>query len=902
MMDQYLGIKEQHRDAVLFFRLGDFYEMFNEDAIEVSRLLNLTLTKRAGKPMCGIPYHASKVYIARLLRAGKKVAICEQLSIPGPGKGLAERKVIEVITPGTVVEEDYLDKSVNNYLAALSISGNGATFGFSFMDVSTGEFSATSFPAAQACERFRKELGRIRPSEILIQQSILSGFPGIADVIEEHPSLVKNCFPDWSLNADASYKRLCALFGTESLAAFSLGPDSPEVPPAGLLLDYLSRTAGSTIAHVGGIVVYTESEFVSLDDSTRKNLELEINLRDNTPSFSLLEVLDHTRTAMGSRLLRKWIQRPLVDVAAIESRLERVEFLYRRQKLLAGLRGFLSTILDVERLAGRIAMDRAHGKDLVALRQSLESYLSLKELLAGGEESPGAGAHVAGERQSRAGDRRTGPGEPAADLEAVRELVDLLKRAILDDCPIVTNEGGIIRPGFSARLDELRSLRDNSNSVLEEYLGEERAKTGIQNLRIRYNRMLGYFLEVSKGNLASVPPHFIRRRSLANGDRYTTDRLVELETELNGVQAHIVELEAELFVGVRRRMAERLDVLKTVARDVSTVDALQSFAHAATVNAWVRPVFSDSGIMDITDGRHPVVEAHLPSGEFVPNGIRLSSDHEAPIPSFAMITGPNMAGKSTFLRQTALIVLMSQIGSFVPASSAVLTPVDRIFCRVGASDNLARGESTFLVEMTETAHILRSATKKSLVIMDEVGRGTSTEDGLSLATAITEFLLDSTGAKTLFATHYHELSHLRHEGLENFCLDVLETEGTVVFLKKVKKGASANSYGLHVARLAGVPEAVIRRAGEILARLNQVKVEAGTSQRTVVPEFEAMPQPDSLPAPDTHAKPPAVPQLFPEEELVLDDLLSLDIATMTPLEALSKIDAWKRRLDPRVKS
>lgn len=878
MMDQYLGIKEQHRDAVLFFRLGDFYEMFNEDAIEVSRLLNLTLTQRAGKPMCGIPYHASKVYIARLLRSGKKIAVCEQLSIPGPGKGLADRKVVEVITPGTVVEEDYLDKSVNNYLAALSVSPDGKSFGFSFMDVSTGEFSATAFPASQAGDRFGKELGRVRPTEILVQQSVLSSFPEIAAIIGEYPSLVTNTFPDWSLSAGSAYRRLCSLFGTESLAAFSLDQDSPEVPPAGLLLDYLARTAGSAIAHVNGIHVYTESEFVSLDDSTRKNLELEINLRDNTPSFTLFEVLDHTRTAMGSRLLRQWIQRPLVNVSTIERRLEGVEFLYRRQKLLARLRGFLSTILDVERLAGRVAMDRAHGKDLVALRQSLESYLDLTETLVSQAQS-------AGELQS-SGSWSSGV---STDIETVRGLALLIKRAIMDDCPIPTNEGGIIRPGYSDRLDELRALRDNSNAVLEEYLGEERIRTGIQNLKIRYNRMLGYYLEVSKGNLSSVPPHFIRRRSLANGDRYTTDRLVELETELNGVQAHIVELEAKLFFDVRRRMAESLDTLKAVARDVAAIDALQSFAHAAAINAWNRPTFSDTGVMDISDGRHPVVEAHVPSGEFVPNSIRLSSAKEPGIPSFAMITGPNMAGKSTFLRQTALIVLMAQIGSFVPAAAALLTPVDRIFCRVGASDNLARGESTFLVEMTETAYILRSATPRSLVIMDEVGRGTSTEDGLSLATAITEFLLDSIGAKTLFATHYHELSHVRRECLENFCLDVLETEGTVVFLKKLKKGASANSYGLHVARLAGVPEAVIRRAGEILDNLNRIK--------QVRPDSDAQHEPVAVSASPPTA--PCAPQLFSEEEYVLDELLSVDIGGMTPLEALAKIDAWKRRLYPR---
>ena len=881
MMSQYLQIREQYRDAVLFFRLGDFYEMFNEDAIEVSRLLGLTLTHRAGNPMCGIPYHASKVYIARLLRAGKKIAICEQLSIPGPGKGLAERKVVEVITPGTAVEDDYLDRSQNNYLASLSVSGEGRpVFGFAYMDVTTGEFAATSFGASDSAERFRKETGRIQPKEILIQQSILSSYPEIAGILDEYPAMVKNRYPDWSFNRNSAYKRLCAAFGTSSLKAFSLDENSGEIAPAGLLLEYLEHTASAPVSHVSGIRIYTESEFVSLDDSTRKNLELDRNLRDGGSSYTLFEVLNQTRTSMGSRLLRSWIHHPLTDADAIRSRFDAVRSLYRNQKLLAKSRDILSDILDIERLAGRVAMERAHGKDLVALGKSLERFLALDA--AARADAPGIFDVSDSNRQ------------------CALFVSDLIAKSIMEDCPVILSEGSIIRDGWSQKLDELRSLRDNSNAVLEAYLGEERERTGISNLKIRYNRMIGYFLEVTKGNLSSVPSHFIRRRSLANGDRYTTDRLVELETELNGVHANIIECEQALFLEIRKQVFSRIRDIVSVAHTVSRFDVLQSFAWAATQNAWIEPEFSGSGIMRITDGRHPVVEAHVPTGEFVPNSISLSSESPSSgLASFALITGPNMAGKSTFLRQTALIVLMAQIGSFVPASAAELSVVDRIFCRVGASDNLARGESTFLVEMTETAHILRSATRQSLVIMDEVGRGTSTEDGLSIAQAVTEFLLEKVGAKTLFATHYHELSRLSHPSLADYCLDVLETEGTVVFLKKVKSGASANSFGIHVARLAGVPEPVLARANEIMKTLPglvppDTRAPAGSESAESVSAPSGRSSATPVPSP---AK-PAIQQLFSEEELVLDDLLSTDVNALTPIDALKKIDAWKRRLYP----
>lgn len=863
MMAQYLSIKEQYRDAVLFFRLGDFYEMFNEDAVEVSRLLNLTLTQRAGHPMCGIPYHASKVYLARLLRLGKKIAICEQVSQNGSGKGLFERKVREVITPGTVVDEDFLDRGTNNYLASLALSQSGKErfFSFSYIDISTGDFAATRIEAVNAPEKIRRELGRVEPSELLLQQSLLETVPELDRILQDYPAMIVNRFPDWSFNQEMAYRKLCSLFQTENLAAFSLDESSPELLSAALVVEYLGQTAGSLLSHVTAIQVYAETEFVALDDATRKNLEITASLRDGSTAYTLFEVMNHTRTAMGTRLLRTWIHHPLIDRKTIEERLEFVDALYRDQRVLAKVRDCLSGILDIERLAGRVAMERAHGKDLNALRQSLTHFLELEGILKE------VGLH-------------TGC-VPDGTLDALKEITELLAASIREDCPVVLSEGGLIRENWSTRLDELHALRDNSRQVLEEYLEGERKTTGIQNLKIRYNRLTGYFLEVTKGNLASVPPHFIKRRSLTNAERFTTDRLIELETELNGVHAKSLECEQELFLEVRSKVADRLEELLAAARETSKIDAFQSLARSATVYGWIKPVFTDDGILAIEEGRHPVVEAHLPGGEFVPNSITLSCAESAADPSFALITGPNMAGKSTFLRQTALIVLMAQTGSFVPAGSVRLTPVDRIFCRVGASDNLARGESTFLVEMSETAHILRTATRRSLVIMDEVGRGTSTEDGLSIAAAVSEYLYSVVCARTLFATHYHELSRMRHERLASFFLDVLESEGKVVFLKKVKPGVSNNSYGLHVARLAGVPDSVINRARTILETPEYLSRRGEYGTESPVPQQQTN-----------------EPTLFSEETLVLDELLSRDADTMTPLEALQTITRWKKMLYP----
>ena len=849
MMQQYLSIKAQYRDAVLFFRLGDFYEMFNDDAIEVSKLLNLTLTQRTGSPMCGIPYHASRIYIARLLRAGKKIAICEQVSDVVPGE-LTERKIVEVITPGTATGEDFLEQGQNNYLAAVYCTPKEITcgtvtdvfIGFAYLDVSTGEFFATSFPRADFAEQFKKELGRVQPREILIQISLADSVPALKTLCGEYPQMLQNLYPDWHFSASSAEKRLCACFGTENLKSFSLTSASPELPPAGLLLQYLDQTTGAALPHITGIKVYRDSDFVMMDDATRKNLELLQNLHDNTDSFTLFETVNYTKTAMGTRLLRHWLYHPLRTAAEINARLDKTALLFRNEKALAAVRSILAAVLDIHRLTGRVAMQRAHGKDLLGIKQSLKACIELARL-----------------SKSNSLFFLQLPQKLSDDMERIYTLLD---NSIAEDCPIVLAEGGLIKQGWSKKLDELRDTRDNANKLLENYLEKEREKSGIKNLKIKYNRLSGYFLEVTRGSLktAEIPQHFIKRRSLTTADRFTTEALSKLETKLNDVGENIIACEKELFFAVHTEVYNRIELLHLLAKEIAELDVLQSFAYTAALHAWVKPEFSADGLLDIRDGRHPVVENHLPTGEFVPNSIRLSSSSVSDIPSFALIT------------------LLAQIGSFVPAEKALLTPVDCIFCRVGASDNLARGESTFLVEMTETAYILRNASVNSLVIMDEIGRGTSTGDGFSIARAVSEYLLHTIGAKTLFATHYHELAQLTHPRLQKLCLDVLETEGKIVFLKKVIEGVAAHSYGVHVAELAGLPETVIRRATELL--------NAQVPGTTILTDF-TVPE-KKITSPEKN--------LFSDEEMVINEILSTNTNETTPLQALQMLSRWKKTL------
>lgn len=854
VITQYLGIKKQHPNDVLFFRLGDFYEMFNEDALEVSRLLNLTLTHKGDNPMCGIPYHSAKGYIARLLRMGKKVAVAEQVGEVAK-RGLTERKVVEVVTPGTAVESEYLDGGSNNFLASIFISGGFA--GLAYIDVTTGEFRATKFPEYKFAENVSKELGRCSPKEIILPESLKNN-KEIQTILETISVASVSWYPDWHFNAEKNYEHLVKQFKVANLNSFSLTKESPEVPPAGFLLDYIEKTTNAPVSHISGISVYQDSQFVIIDDSSRRNLEITFNLRDGTSSYTLLESVSNTKTAMGSRLLRSWLSFPLTNENEINSRQNHVELFVKDRNLLHCVRENLDGILDVERLAGRIAMDRAHAKDLQALKASLKFWLKSQAVL---------------ERYNFS----------MPEKDSAQKIIDLIENSIAEDPATVFTEGRIIKDGWSEELDYWKKVRNDFNGILEEYIESEKEKTGIQNLKIKSTGNLGYFIEVTKGKLDKIPPHFIMRRTLLNAERYTTEKLQELENSLNESGAKILELEHNLFIEVRNELKKYIPYLQQAAKKIAYVDVVCSFAESAILYNWNRPhVLSDSLEFSVKNGRHPVVERHLPAGEFVPNDVSICGSEPENSASFALITGPNMAGKSTFLRQNALIALLAQTGSFVPADEANIGIVDRIFCRVGASDNLARGESTFLVEMTETARILRSATQNSLVIMDEVGRGTSTEDGLSIAWAVSEYLLNTLKCKTFFATHYHELTRLEHKSLKRLCMAVAENGSDIVFLRKVVEGSSENSYGIHVARLAGIPESVIERAGKILE-----KIQGDAS--VIIPETET--EEVSKNKVEIFSG-----SLFSEEELVLDEILSCDIDNMTPMVALQNILRWKKSL------
>ena len=900
MLDQYRRIKARYRDVILFFRLGDFYEMFFEDAVEASSLLDLTLTKRQGQPMCGIPYHAYKPYIARLLKAGKKVAICEQLTAPN-SKGIIERDVIEVVTPGTTIEEDFIDRAGNNYLASVcSLDGRLC---MACLDVSTGEFRAYSGSddPVLGAEFLKSELYRLSPREIIIQQSLFERESTGAILREMEGALVERR-PDWSFDREKSLESLKRRFGVASLKGFGFPDEAPELAAAGILLEYLDENAKALSPHIRSLLPFDREEYLALDEATRKNLELVRNLADAGRRDTLLSALDRTRTVGGARLLRQWVLQPLRAKAAIGERLDAVEFLYRDQLLLNDLRRRLGGVLDSERLVARLAMDKAHAKDLLALKDSMLASLSISTMFTG--EKAAAGGIVVGQ----ASPRLFADGVDDEARERCARVAAIVERAVKEDPSVLLTEGNLIREGYDGELDRLRALKKDSTKVLEAYLEEERRESGIQSMRIRYNKIIGFYLEVTKGKLDAVPAHFIRRQSLVAGERYTTERLAEIESEINGATEKIVELEKRRFLELRESLKAFIGPMEQLASLITRIDCLASFAQAATEGAYCRPELADEASLSIRQGRHPVVEACLPPGSFVPNDIDLDVGGAA----FALITGPNMAGKSTMLRQTALIALMAHIGSFVPAESARIGLVDKIFCRVGAQDNLARGESTFLVEMHETAYILNTATERSLVIMDEVGRGTGTLDGVSIAWAVSERLLDTVRCRTLFATHYHELTSMNHPRMKNLSMAVLENEGEIVFLKRLKEGPAAGSYGLHVAKLAGIPAGVLARAKALQSRIDTFEhsLEAGAGRADdsagsgtgaameaagAAAEYAA----GAAPAPEgarAERGRGGAAELFSAEDMALARLKGVDPNRMTPLEALQLIVELKASL------
>ncbi|MBI4793888.1 MAG: DNA mismatch repair protein MutS [Deltaproteobacteria bacterium] len=873
MLRQYLEIKEQHQDAILFYRLGDFYEMFFDDAVTASRVLGITLTSRSGKddanrvPLCGVPYHAASSYLAKLVNNGFRVAICEQVEDPKEAKGVVRREVVRVISPGVVTEEQILDEKSNRYVAALFYREK---WGVSLLDLSTGEFLAAEYP--QPAELI-DELLRLTPAELLIADEQEEAMGEIFDQVQ---TICLTRRPFSHFHRENARETLLDHFRTTSLAGFGCDHLQEGVCAAGALLQYIRETQKTDLSHIERLMVMDRDNVLLIDESSRRNLELTRTIIGAEREGSLLATIDLTRTPMGARLLRKNLLFPLQDVAEINRRLDTVGFLAGEKNhaapplapapaeaagtalvtgegLRAKLREILAGVYDLERLNSRVVLGSANGRDLTALRQSLALLPELRLLT-----SLTRGILC----------------EESRDLDLLPDIHELLAGSIRDDCPITLREGGLIQPGFDSGLDELVSLLTDGKKHILALEEMERQRTGIAKLKISYNRVFGYFIEVSRGQLANVPPDFIRKQTLVNAERFITPELKEFESKVLGAEEKRVELEYQLFCRIRAQVAAASSRIIRAAAFIARVDFFAGLAEAARRYHYVRPQVDAGEEIFIREGRHPVIERSLPAGRFVPNDIRLDQNEQEVL----IVTGPNMAGKSTVLRQTALIVLMAQMGGFVPAAEAHIGIVDRIFTRVGAMDDLRRGQSTFMVEMNETANILNNATERSLVVLDEIGRGTSTFDGLAIAWAVTEDLVQKNGrgVKTIFATHYHELTELAltHSRVKNFNIAVREWDDSIIFLHKLLPGGTSKSYGIQVAALAGVPKRVVARARELLHNIEKGKLNSDGRTR-IAPGKKARPKhPNQL-------------NLFaPAENPLRKKINEINPDLLTPLEAL----------------
>lgn len=857
MMQQYFAIKEQYKHCLLFFRLGDFYEMFFEDAVIASKELEITLTgKDWGQaeraPMCGVPFHSADGYIARLIEKGYKVAICEQVEDPKEAKGLVKRDVVRVITPGTVVDNAVLDETKNNYI--LSVFSSSSGYGIAVCDVTTGEFQTTEFGSIQAATKILDETARFAPAEVICNDAFLTN--PLAKEMQERFHLFLNDIDSRMYASRTAAETLEQHFKVQTLEGFGLQKKPLAVSASGALLWYLYETQKNDLSHISSLKYYTTGDFMLLDVSSRRNLELTETMREKSKKGSLLSVLDKTQTAMGARLLRKWVEQPLLSTQEINLRLGGVEEFFNDLFLREEVKDILRSMYDFERIMSRVVFQNANARDLTALKNSIENLPSLKDLLADCK-SPYLRALY--ER-----------------LDPLENIHTLIATAIAEDPPFSVREGGMIREGFSDELDTYRQAKQSGTTWIHQLEEEEREKTGIKNLKVRYNKVFGYYIEITKSNLEAVPESYIRKQTLANAERFITPALKELEELILGAEEKITALEYDLFCQIRNAVAAEVERIQYCAHTVALTDCLQSLAEIAQEMGYVKPVVDDGDVIDIRGGRHPVVEKMM-EGQFIPNDTYLDQDETR----LAIITGPNMAGKSTYMRQVALIVLMAQIGSFVPAEAAHIGIVDRIFTRVGASDDLSAGQSTFMVEMTEVANILHHATAKSLLILDEIGRGTSTFDGLSIAWAVLEYIADTKriGAKTLFATHYHELSELEGKltGVKNYCSTVREQGEDIIFLRKIERGGADHSYGVQVARLAGLPKPVIRRSGQILKQLNaaditkkakKIAVESGEQQEETAKQMDVF-----------HIA----------ETQLAEEILKLDVMAMTPIEALQTL-------------
>ena len=813
MMRHYLEVKEKYKDCIIFYRLGDFYEMFFEDAKEVSQLLDLTLTGRdcgleERAPMCGVPYHAADTYIARLVALGKKVAICEQLTEPTPGRGMVERDVIRVVSAGTLIEDALLDEKKNNYIACAFCEGSRRALAWA--DITTGEFSARVFAGENALDESLEELVKLAPAEVICNDGYLLGTKGKA-ALRSLPAF--SCYVPWAFSQRHAEKDLLEQLGCKTLEPFGLAGAPAAVCAAGALIEYLRETQKHALRIIDGIRLVRDGETMMLDPAAVSDLELVRTLGDGKKRGSLLWLLDKTGTAMGARRMHRLILDPLRSKEGIEARLDGVEELYNATVIRSGIAETLRGIRDIERIAGKISNNNLNPRDCESLGASLALIPNLKFQLSGFHSRIVSSI--------------------AAALGDFSALTDLLQRAFVENPPIAVKEGGFIRQGYDRELDELRDIRDNGARVIAEIEAREREKTGIKNLRIKYNRVFGYSIEVTNSFKDKVPYEYKRRQTLANAERYITDELKQAEDRILTSTEKSLRLELELFERIKNELMVQLSALKRLSGAIAMLDCLVAFASLAKESGYCRPqIVEEGGALRIAEGRHPVVEA-LTKERFVPNDTMLDGETRTMV-----ITGPNMAGKSTYMRQNALIVLMAHIGCFVPAKSARIPVVDRIFTRVGASDNLILDQSTFMVEMTEVASIIRSATPNSLLILDEVGRGTSTFDGLSIAWAVLEYLTEHIRAKTLFATHYHELTELegKIEGVKNYKVTVRETGEGILFLRKIVRGGANKSFGIEVARLAGIPPAVTSRAKEILRKLEKNDIARGAARAVAAEE------------------------------------------------------------------
>lgn len=862
LMEQYLSIKAKYEDAILFFRMGDFYEMFYEDAKTAAEVLGITLTSRGhGKanevPLAGFPHHALETYLTKMVRAGYRVAICEQVEDPKKAKTIVKRDVLEVVTPGTTLSDELLDSKRNNYLVAVFI--HETRCGFSVADISTGEFMTTEISR----ENLIEQIHSFDPIEILLSEDQKQFILGQIPSLSEKTITARDA---WIFSYDYAYEILTTHFNTLSLKGFGCDDFNSGVSSAGALLHYLKENKKSELKHISRLSRFDDSDFLLIDETTRRNLELiQPIMASGSRKSTLISVLDQTKTAMGGRKLVNWLLRPLMKVSLIQQRLDAVNEVYDDDSLRAKIREQLSHVGDLERLLSKVSTGRANARDLTSLKNTLSTIPEIKKLLTGLESEL--------------------IGSIMTSLHDQADVVEKIDKAIVDNPPLALTEGGLIKKGYNDKLDEIRSISSSGKDWIARLQQSEREKTGIPSLKVNYNKVFGYYIEVTKPHLSKVPEYYIRKQTLVNCERFITPELKEYEEKVLGAEEKIIALEYELFDAIRQYVAEQGRTIQTNAYYLAELDCLANLSEVARQNGYVRPAVEEGESIKITDGRHPVVEKLLPHGEnFVPNDLRVNNSEEQVL----IITGPNMAGKSTYLRQIGLITMMAQMGSFVPAKKAEIGIVDKIFTRVGASDNLAAGESTFLTEMNETANILNNATSKSLILLDEIGRGTSTFDGLSIAWAVAEYLhnQEKVAAKTLFATHYHELTELALilKRVRNYNVAVKEWGDRVVFLRKIVEGGCDNSYGIYVAQLAGLPPTVIHRAREILGNLEANELTTGAVPKLAVSHEEK----------GKHQKEAQLDLFAQQEKQIRDELVNIDPNSLTPLQALEKLYELKK--------